>query len=214
MSDLSASNLLYGGGGPAIITPLRPPEPFVNPFLSYLGAAMLLAAPAEPGAAGKLARYQRVADGLAWKAPADQPRRPLTDQLPDYTVDIKSIGSDIGRYTSIRISQGGKGLYAWEEHGHGVGLVRDGVLYRAEYDQMSSGCAIIAIDLKAGQELWKASLKGLGPISHSKYHNRVRMERVDDAVFAVYGQESAGRYAELVEFKTGRTVGHKVFPRD
>ena len=197
-----------------IITSLRPPEPFVTPFLSFLGAAALLAAPVEPGAADKSARYQKVADGLAWKAPADQPRRPLTDQLPDHQVHFNSLGSDIGRYTFISIRQHGKALYAWEEHGHGVCIVRDGVLYRADYDQISSGCAIVAVDLKTGKEVWKASLRGLGPIDHSKYFNQVWTEQVDDVVFAVYGRESAGRYLELVEFKTGKTIGHRVLPRD
>ena len=28
----------------------------------------------------------------------------------------------------------------------------------------------------------------------------------------VYGNESAGRYVEFVEVRTGKTVGHKVFP--
>jgi hypothetical protein len=40
------------------------------------------------------------------------------------------------------------------------------------------------------------------------------MEPVADGVLAVYGRESGGRYVELVDLTTGRTVGHKVFPPD
>jgi hypothetical protein len=185
----------------------------VTPFLSLLGTAALVAAPAEPGGS-KAAHYQRVADGLEWKAPGDSPARTLAAELPDYQVHEMIVQTGGFRTTTFWVHDRDKVRCAWEEHGHGVFLVRDQVLYRADYLAHSSGCSVVAFDLKAGKELWKATLKGLGPIDHSKYHNRVRMERVDDAVFAVYGQESAGRYVELVDFKTGRTVGHKVFPRE
>lgn len=186
----------------------------MTPFLSFLGAAALVAAPVEPGAAGKAARYRKLVDELAWKEPADQPARSLAAQVPSYQLEIRVTISGGQRTDDLAITDHGQVLYSWQEHGHGVAIVRDGLLYRADYEQMATGCAIRAIDLKAGQELWKATLKGLGPIAHSKYHNRVWMERLGDSVLAVYGRESAGRYVELVDFKTGRTVGHKVFPRD
>jgi hypothetical protein len=197
-----------------IITTLRPPEPFVTPFLSFLGAAALVAAPVEPGAAGKAVRYQKLADGLDWKEPADQPARSLASQIPHYQLEIRVTISGGERTDDVAITDHGRILCSWHERGHGVALVRDGILYRADYEPMATGCAIIAFDLKAGQELWTATLKGLGPIEHSKYHNWVWMERIGDSVVAVYGREPAGRYVELVDLKTGKTVGHKVFPRD
>jgi hypothetical protein len=186
----------------------------VTPLLSLLGAAALVAAPLQPGGVGKSGYYQTVADGLEWKAPGDDPARSLAAQLPDYQVEVEVVLSGGNGTETVRIYDRDKERYAWDEHGHRVAFVRDGVVYRADYHAHSSGCSVIAFDLMAGKELWKASLKGLGPIDHSKYRNRVRMERIDNAVFPVYGQESAGRYVEMVDFKTGQTVGHKVFPRE
>ena len=84
--------------------------------------------------------------------------------------------------------------------------------YRAEFHPHASGCAVVAYDLKARRQIWRSELKGLGPVDHSKYFNAVRVEPLSDEVLAIYGKESAGRYVEIVSLKTGRTVGHKVFP--
>jgi hypothetical protein len=197
-----------------IIITLRRPEAFVTPFLSLLGTAALVAAPVEPGAGDKAGRFQKIADGLAWKDPGDQPQRSLAAQIPDYLLEIRVTNSRDERTTDIAITDRGRVLCSWQERGHGVALVRDGVVFRADYDQITSGCTIVAVNLKAGRELWRATLRGLGPIDHSKYHNRVWMEPVDDSVFAVYGHESAGKYVELVDWKSGKTLGHKVFPRE
>lgn len=186
----------------------------MTPFLSLLGTAVLVAAPVEPGAGGKAARYQKLADGLAWKEPADQPQRSLSAQVPDYLLEVQVTISGGERTDAIAVTERGRVLCSWQERGHCVCLVRNGILYRADYDQITSGCAIVAFDLKAEREMWKATLQGLGPIRHSKYRNRVWMEPVDESVFAVYGHESAGRYVEVVDWKTGKTLGHKVFPRE
>jgi hypothetical protein len=186
----------------------------VTPFLSFLGAAALVAAPAEPGAAGKTARYQKLADGLAWKEPADQPTRSLHEQLPGYMI---TCGQDRGvnaNTDSVRIVDAGTELCSWEVRGAEAYLARRGVLYRADYSPILSGCAITAVDLTTGKNLWTVDLKGLGPIGQSEDPNRVWMEPVADGVLAVYGRESGGRYVELVDLTTGRTVGHKVFPPD
>jgi hypothetical protein len=99
-----------------------------------------------------------------------------------------------------------------KEAGAQTTLQMCGVRYRAEFRPHSSGCAVVASDLKTGAPLWRAPLKGLGPIDHSKYFNAVRVEPVGGEALAVYGQESAGRYVEIVSLKIGRTLGHKLFP--
>jgi len=213
-SRISPVEVLCPAGRVVIITTLRTPEPFVTPFLSLLGTAALVAAPVEPGAGDKAGRYQKIADGLAWKEPADQPQPSLSAQVSDYLLEIHVTISGGERTEAIAVTDRGRVLCSWQERGHCVCLVRNGTLYRAEYDQISSGCAIVAVNLKPGKEIWKATLQGLGPIDHSKYRNRVWMESVDDLVFAIYGHESAGRYVELVDWKSGKTLGHKVFPRE
>ena len=73
----------------------------------------------------------------------------------------------------------------------------------------------MAYDLKGRKLLWLTQLKGLSPLAH--YLNWVRLERVNNEVLAVYGNEDtaghAGRYVEIVDMKTGKTVGHKVFTK-
>jgi hypothetical protein len=185
----------------------------VNPFLSLLGTAALVAAPLDVGA--KRDRYQKMADGLSWRdAPVG--RSLLADLPSDYQAHqmVTVSGGRRADRIAIETADGKREVYGWDENGTSAFVIRNHVLYRAEYDSMSSGCTIVAFDLKAGKELWKSTLRGLGPIDHSKYRNRVHIEKVDDAVFAVYGNESAGKYVELVEYKTGRTLGHKVFPRE
>jgi hypothetical protein len=188
----------------------------VNPFVSLLGTAALVAAPLHPGDAAKRDRYQKMADGLAWKDSYPVGHSLAADLVPDFQLHLVVKHTAGGSQTRVVIESrdGKQELYAWDEHGQSAFVVCNGIIYRAEYSGISSGCAIIAFDLKAGKELWKATLKGLGPIDHSKYHNRVRMEKVDNTVFAVYGEESAGKYVELVEYATGRTLGHKVFPKE
>jgi hypothetical protein len=83
-------------------------------------------------------------------------------------------------------------------------------VYYADFTPYSSGCTVIAYDMKAKKQLWKTDLKGLGPISHTKYRNAVILEVKDD-VIRVLGQESAGKYLEYVDLKSGKTVANRVF---
>ncbi len=186
----------------------------MTPFLSLLGAAALVAAPVEPGAAGKAARYQRIADSLTWQAPDEQQSCWFDKQLDGYVINYEEVRGVNNNTKTVRILKAGKEVCAWDDHGARALLAHGDFLYVADHSPICSGCAIIAFDLRAGKELWKTTLKGLGPIDHSKYHNQVWMEPIDDSVFAVYGHESAGKYVELVNFKTGQTVGHKVLPRE
>ena len=87
---------------------------------------------------------------------------------------------------------------------------RKNVVYYADFTPYSSGCVVVAVDLKTKKKLWKTDLKGLGPINHTKYRNAVILEVKDD-VIRVQGQESAGRYLEYVDMKSGKTLGHRVF---
>src|SRR5206468_7396662 len=140
-SVFPAGGLLCPADGLVIITTLRPPEPFVTPFLSLLGAAALVTAPAEPGAAGKAARDQKLTDGLAWKEPADQPARTLQEQLPGYTINFAAVRRVNSDSDSVRILDAGRESYAWPDRGGGAHVVRGDILYRADYSPIGSGCA-------------------------------------------------------------------------
>ena len=156
--------------------------------------------------------YVKVAADARWYPPSEQLGLALclARELDNYQVEVVRRIGDRGSVT-VRITDGKKELHSWTAHLGTVFTESDGVLYYADFHPLSSGCAFVAFDLKAGKELWHAELKGLGPISHSKYRNGVRLEWVSPEAIAVYGKESAGRYVEIVDRKTGKTVGHKVF---
>jgi hypothetical protein len=172
-----------------------------------------LSAVAAPLVVGKGRDYQKMADEAPWKAPeaGEDFRRCLARETGGYQVELAASKEDVLSNTRIRVLDGGSELYAWNGHQGSVFFICDSVLYYTDYCGISSGCTVVAFDLKARKKLWTTNLKGLGPISHSKYRNLVRMDQANGEVLAVYGQESSGRYVEFVELKTGKTVANKVF---
>ncbi|HZY91013.1 MAG TPA: hypothetical protein VFE78_39690 [Gemmataceae bacterium] len=112
----------------------------------------------------------------------------------------------------IHVVKDGNVVHYFDGHLRTVFAVRDDVLYYADYHPSSSGCAVMAYDLRRKKQLWKTHLKGLGGVDHSKYHNAVNLDLEKYAV-CVRGKESFGNYIEYVDPRTGKTVGHKVYPR-
>lgn len=76
-------------------------------------------------------------------------------------------------------------------------LLDDGTLYVAYGDAHSSGASLIAVDITKGTERWHTPLRGVGPTAHSEYFNQLQIAIVRDHV-VVYGNESNGRYLEVV----------------
>ncbi len=156
--------------------------------------------------------YQQVADETEWKFPE---RKAITDQLTDefkgFRAELEALEAG-GLGMTVLISNAKKEeLLKWETQVMVSFAQRGGVLYYADFHPSSSGCSVVAFDLNAKKQLWKADLKGLGPIDHSKYWNDVRLEVLDGDAIQVFGKESAGRYVEIVDRGTGKTVGNKVF---
>jgi hypothetical protein len=155
--------------------------------------------------------YQKKADEAPWSW-SDERASPegAAKQLPDsYAAEVER--HDSGDVT-IRILKDGNIVHQFRGHYRTVFAVRDDVLYYAEFDPIVTGCALVAYDLRKQKRLWKTDLKGLGGIAHSKYRNAVNLSLEKYAV-CVRGQESAGNYIEFVDLKSGKTVGHKVYPR-
>lgn len=110
---------------------------------------------------------------------------------------------------TLTLTREGRTVYSWEGHEHSVFVRAGDVLYSADFSPFSTGCAVIAYDMKAGKLLWKTHLWGVPVAAHSKYGNRVNLE-IDGRLLTVYGNESFGRYIELLDLRTGKTVGHRV----
>jgi hypothetical protein len=174
-------------------------------FFTILSIA--LAAPAPEN------KYQKLADDMTWDWPKERASLKfccdnykgtfeMTMEAPPEGVRSESLvkfkGADGKKYFSVRV------------HDQTVFVESNNVLYYADFDQISSGCRLIAYDLNGSKELWKTDLKGLGDINHSKYHNAVVLD-IKEGALRVLGNESSGKYVEFVDMKTGKTVGHRVF---
>jgi len=84
-------------------------------------------------------------------------------------------------------------------------------LYVAHYHPMASGAWVGAHDLQTGAERWRAGVHGLGPVAHSIYQNEVHVA-ADSARVILLGREMAGQYIEVLDGRTGRTLGNRRVP--
>jgi hypothetical protein len=130
----------------------------------------------------------------------------LTRASTDYTVEIVRKKGTLYDLT-IRVLDGKKVLCSFDGHRQTVFAIGGGVLYYAVFNPSASGCTVIAHDLKAGKQLWKTHLLGIGPVEHTKYRNRVTLE-IDEGAVLIKGEELFGHYVEYVDLKTGKTVGN------
>ena len=107
------------------------------------------------------------------------------------------------------ISTAGKEVFKWDTHHEGVFAITNDVLIYSNHHPISTGCEILAVNLKNGKTLWNTPLAGVGPISHSIYRNRINLVVLDGKI-TVYGNESGGQYIEILDFETGAQVSHKL----
>jgi outer membrane protein assembly factor BamB len=82
------------------------------------------------------------------------------------------------------------------------------ILYVAEYSPIATGCEVVAVNLKTGEQHWRTKLQGIGPTGHSKYQNRVNIE-TDGKVIVVTGNEANGKYIEHIDAQNGKTLSNK-----
>jgi hypothetical protein len=129
--------------------------------------------------------------------------------LGDYQVEIVYAKGHPGRDLFLRILDEGKEIFIWKCHPETVFTRRGNVIYLADFRGTSTGCKLLAFDLKERKSLWNTNLKGLGPVAHFEYSNSVEIETDADYV-VVRGFEDKGTYAEKVDPKTGKTVASKV----
>jgi len=184
-------------------------------------AAVVLAAFALAGTTGLCAGgtssidYQKVADGARWGFldEADNPLFCMFQQTgTDY--DVSLIREAKGRHAlTIKVIKNDRPVYQWKGHRHSVFRIQGDLLYYAEFHYSASGGRVVAVDLTSGKPLWQSRLKALGGVRHSAYLNRMTIDANDDVV-SVYGNESMGRYLEFKDVRTGKTVGHKRFPKE
>lgn len=81
-------------------------------------------------------------------------------------------------------------------------------LFLALYSSSFTGCQIIAFNADSGLQQWRVQLAGLDTAGHSKYSNHVQMQFKDGAV-VVLGNESTGKYIEVLDPLTGHQLYHQ-----
>lgn len=110
----------------------------------------------------------------------------------------------------ISVLKNGKSAYSWEGHYYSVFRIENDRLYYADWDFSRSGGQVVAVDLENGKEIWRTSLNALGPIVHFQYLTRLNLKVTDHGI-TVYGDESQGRYIEVKDIGSGKTIGQKMF---
>lgn len=156
--------------------------------------------------------YQKIADETEWTI-RDSGALPECINRHSAGYQFERVDAEAGTSATVRVRREGKELFAYTPSSDDPCYFEDGgVFYYADYRYGTYGCKLVAIDLSTARELWRTELKAIGPVAHSKYRNQVWIEPFDEATVIVFGNEAYGKYIEIVDRKTGYTVGHKVFP--
>jgi hypothetical protein len=117
------------------------------------------------------------------------------------------------RAGSVQVTRRGHTVVRFKAHSETAFVIlADRVLVYSVHHPISTGCTLVAFDLKRRRQLWKTNLKGIGPVGHSKYRNRINLTAGPGAAVTVFGWESFGRYLEVVDLKTGKTLTHRKNP--
>jgi hypothetical protein len=157
--------------------------------------------------------YQKTADSASWGWDNNKanPFWGITQAGVKYSVVMVSEPSDRESLT-FKVFHGEKEVYSWGGHLNTVFRILEDRLYYARFHPSGSGGNVVAVDLSTGKELWESRLQGIGPVAHSAYENLMNLD-ANFEVVEVWGRESMGRYLEFKDVRTGKTVGHRIFPR-
>ncbi|MEM7233214.1 MAG: hypothetical protein AAF517_13645 [Planctomycetota bacterium] len=115
----------------------------------------------------------------------------------------------------IELSYGSRPKIQLKGHERSALIVtRDGRrLIFADYRVMVNGCTLASYDLFTGKKLWSTALRGVGRVGHSRWRNAVQLRQDHRNFVTVFGDESTGRYVEIVDLRTGETAAHRNEPK-
>jgi hypothetical protein len=84
-------------------------------------------------------------------------------------------------------------------------------IFVARHSLIATTCTLYAFARRTGRQLWKVTLRGIGPAMHSKWYNRVQL-RIIGSNPVVFGHEGPGRsYVEMRSAATGGLVSNRKF---
>jgi len=179
-----------------------------------LGALSMLLVPPVPASAGSPRPMGRTPAVPAWRFKAKETRLAwyrARVKAPFYVVTRAPSRSASFAWISLR--RPGKPLRRWKGHLESALLVLDKRwLVYSLHSPIASGCTLVVYDLKRRRLRWKAILKGIGPVIHSKYRNRINLRAGPGNRVTVFGWESSGKYIEVRDLKTGKLFAHRKVP--
>jgi hypothetical protein len=131
----------------------------------------------------------------------------IEQHLPDFDLERGNEKSFCAPIT-IRAKNGNLVYFYKDGHDGTVFIRLKDTLYLADFSPACSGCSVIALDLTTGRMIWNTELSGIGPTNHKEYSNAVNIE-TDGRHIIVYGNESHGRYVEILDPATGKTLANR-----
>jgi hypothetical protein len=158
--------------------------------------------------------YQKVADSTQWSWSEDEssPLYSAAAAQSPYSIELISMPAQRDALV-LKCIDGVREKYRWNGHRYSVFQLTGERLCYVEYSMATPGGTVVMVDLASAKELWRSPLRARGRPLHSMYRNRICMS-ANAEVVSVYGNETAGRYFEIKDAKTGETVGHKEFRQE
>ncbi len=154
--------------------------------------------------------YQALADKQAWEWEDERARLIYSMEHYPGFYDVRLERSAYSSVMQLRFVVSPWSERAFHAHRYTTFTGSGDVVYVADFDANSAGCALRARDLRQRRSLWESCLAASGQERTVACPNRVRLELYED-VLMVWGKEGDRGYLEIVDRSTGKTVGRKVF---
>lgn len=125
--------------------------------------------------------------------------------------DITLVRAGGSRVVEVSVRKQGQDtvIYRWKATANTPLAITDDTLYYVAHGEIASGAQVVAVDLRTGKQRWSTQLRGLGPVSHSQYRNQVWFV-IEAGAIEVQSVEANGKYMELVDPKTGKTLATRL----
>lgn len=131
----------------------------------------------------------------------------IKQHLQDYDVELVPPEDYISRTPiTIRRKVDRRVVYSFKWGHPSIVFTRwNDTLFIAEYSPIASGCAVVALDLKTGSQLWRTPLQGNSPAAHSRYWNSVNIETNGERII-VHGTRHMADMSNIWILKLARCL--------
>lgn len=147
----------------------------------------------------EISEYDKIAHGL------------ILDEKEEKLVGFVTTNSNYGsEKTSFEITGIDKSVYVFEINKSLDEacdfIMKDSLLYIANYHPISTGSSLHCYDLKSGKLKWTADVLQVNA-AHSEYWNKVTLIMYKDKLI-MQGDEAYGSYLQIFDSETGKRLAH------